>query len=97
MRWFNDLSGVLELLADPVAPLRDLVALCEAGVPVAVDMGGESTHERSSVKRRFENSSQPRGEVKADRACWTVCGPGFRRRASLPTRARLAGAPASEG
>jgi hypothetical protein len=37
MRWFNDRSGAVEELEDVV--------------PVAVAMGGESTHQRASIKR----------------------------------------------
>jgi hypothetical protein len=39
MRWFSDRSGAVEVLEDVV--------------PVAVVMGGESTHQRESIKEMW--------------------------------------------
>jgi hypothetical protein len=44
MRWLRDLSGVLEEFCDAAAAPAVLVGLWEAVVPLALDMGGESTH-----------------------------------------------------
>src|ERR1700756_2389375 len=60
--WFKDRSGAVELLEDVV--------------PVAVDMGGESTHPRAAIKTKSRNSSLPQAEVEMNRGCWTVAS-GF--------------------
>jgi len=50
MRWLSDRSGAFDGLACPAAvPRCDLPVSEEAVVPVAVAMGGESTHHRAAV------------------------------------------------
>jgi hypothetical protein len=41
-------------------------------VRVAIDMGGESTHERAAIKAKSPNSSLPQPEVDARRGWWMV-------------------------
>ena len=73
MRWFSDLSGVFEgLLVCAAMPRFGLSVSEEADVPVAVAMGGESTHRGACVKSYFQNPSRPQAEVKLAGDCWTV-------------------------
>jgi len=73
MRWFSDLCGVFEgLLLCGAMPLCGLSVSEEVVVPLAVAIGGESTHRGACVKGYFQNPSRPQAEVKRGRACWTV-------------------------
>src|SRR5271165_7211197 len=54
IRWFKDLSGAMEVVDD--------------GLPVAVDIGGESTRQRRAIKTKAANSPAPQPEVDSRRA-----------------------------
>jgi hypothetical protein len=56
----RDRSGAIDALEDVV--------------PVAVAMGGESTHHDTTIKTKSSNSSEAQPEVQAYRASWTVAG-----------------------
>ncbi len=58
IRWFRDRSGAVDEFEDVV--------------PVAVTMGGESTHQRATFKTKCANSPVPQLEVEQYRGCWTV-------------------------
>src|SRR6202023_4076483 len=56
--WLSERSGAAHVFEDVV--------------PVAVTMGGESTHRRRSFKTKCANSPRPQPEVQLNRGCWTV-------------------------
>src|ERR1700731_945279 len=56
--WLSERSGAADVFEDVV--------------PVAVTMGGESTHRRRSFKTKCANSPRPQPEVQLNRGCWTV-------------------------
>src|SRR5271166_3900170 len=61
IRWFNDRSGAMEELEGV------LMAELEDVLPVAVDMGGESTHQGRAIKTNRANSPSPQPEVDTRR------------------------------
>src|ERR1700685_2535007 len=58
IRWLRDRSGAIEEVEDVVL--------------VAITMGGESTHQRESIKCKAANSPAPQPEVDLRRDWWMV-------------------------
>jgi hypothetical protein len=69
IRWFRDRSGAIEgfeeVLAGALEEVRTVV--WEDVLPVAVDMGGESTHQGQAIKAKMANSPAPQPEVDTRR------------------------------